>query len=84
MPNYSEHPINELVILRMGPLMSPPHLVPYGTPEWRIGVPVSPSLASEDSIQAPGPTERAFVFRQKNPEYLVIGESSYRVLDFAG
>ncbi len=71
----------ELVILRMGVLLSPPISVRYGTQDYRI--PVHSRMPGRfDGRLGAAPTEFAARFQQQGHEFLVIGDSHYRVLDF--
>lgn len=71
----------ELVILRMGILLSPPISVRYGTQDYRIPV-HSRSPINFDGGLGSAPTEFAAHFKQQGHEFLVIGELHYRVMDF--
>lgn len=71
----------ELVILRMGVLLSPPISVRYGSQDYRI--PVHSHLPINfDEGRSSAPTEFAAHFKQQGHEFLAIGDSHYRVLDF--
>ncbi len=73
--------ITELVILRMGILLSPPIPVSRHIQEFRI--PLSPPrLLSWDTSQSEGVAQHVAYFKQSSPEYILIGDHHYRVLDY--
>lgn len=75
--------IKEMVILRMGILLSPPIEMPRGAECYHIPVYGRPSFQPIGDMCGFAPTQHLAVFTQQTPEYLQIGEARYRVLDYS-
>jgi hypothetical protein len=74
--------VEELVILRMGVLLSPPILVRRGIQEYRIPVSVRRPFSFDGGRLGVGPTETLAYFKAQQLEFLQFVDSVYRVLDY--
>jgi len=73
--------ITELVILRMGILLSPPISVSRYVQEYRVPLAPSPLLSLDADLSA-GVTQHVAYFKAQRPEFILIGDHHYRVLDY--